>query len=838
METLVAEVRRVVVRAGPHVRVAAVTLALLVLSALLLPRVWDNGPASMQLRLPWWLLAGLFVVFHLNVLSVERGREAQTLSLTEIPMLLGLFFADVRSLLLASLVSGVVGFGLVRRQAPERLLFNLALLAANVCVASAVFTALHSGPVTETATAWLGSYTALFASGLLDVVAVLGVLAAVAGRLDGRELLRELAREAAPSAMATSLGLVLVYALTLSAAAALPLAALLVIVLLNQRAHGTLRQRHLSLERLYRFSQVVSRADEGEAVVRTVLGQAEEMLSADSAALTLQSVTGTGAVRYVLTADDRLERSELADLGLPSWLLDRLAAEPHPVLLRARHADPPVQAVLQSLGCSEALVAPLRSEAGVIGTLIVTDRVGHVRGFDASDLPMFETVANHASVALHRGRLTDQLRHEALHDSLTGLPNRILLHRDITTAVERVQRGELTGCAVGVMDLDGFKEINDALGHQRGDELLQQVATRLAQACPGACCARLGGDEFAFLLTGPAAEDGALSYTRALLRGLEQPIDLHGVRVEVRASLGLAHAPEHAQDAASLLKRAELAMYDAKSSGAGVRTFESRLDAPGPDRLELVAELRQALSQGELDVHVQPKADLATGRVVGVEALVRWQHHRLGFVPPDHFVPVAERSGLIRPLTLLVLDRSLQACASWRRSGHDIGVAVNLSVRSLAAPELVGDVATALERHGLPPQCLTLEITEGTVMTDPARAMELLHTLQGMGVRLSVDDFGTGYSSLSYLKRLPVHEVKIDRSFVTHMVSDVDDATIVRSIIDLARNLGLDVVAEGVEDEPSWQQLVQLGCTYAQGYHLGRPMPVAQFLPWLVARPP
>jgi diguanylate cyclase (GGDEF)-like protein len=838
MEALVPELRQRVARAGPHVRVAAITLALLVLIAVLLPRVWEHGPAATHLRLPWWLLAGLFVVFHLNVLYVERGRQAQTFSLTEIPMLLGLFFADFRSLLLANLVSGVVAFGLVRRQAPERLLFNLTLNAANAFVASAVFNALHSGPVTETATAWLGSYTALFASGLLDVVAVLGVLAAVAGRLNGRELLRELAGEAAPSVLATSLALVVVYALTLSAAAALPLAALLVVVLLNQRAHGTLRQRHLSLERLYRFSQVVSRADEGDTVVRSVLGQAKEMLSADSAALTVQAVTGTRAVGSVLTADDRLERIELADLGLPPWLLDRLVAEPHPVLLRERDAQPPEQAVLRSLGCSEALVASLRSEAGVIGTLIVTDRVGHVRGFDASDLPMFETVANHASVALHRGRLTDQLRHEALHDSLTGLPNRILLHRSITTAVERVQRGDLTGCAVGVMDLDGFKEINDALGHQRGDELLQQVAARLADASQGVCCARLGGDEFAFLLSGPAAGVEALSFTRTLLRRLEQPIDLHGVRVEVRASLGLAYAPEHAQDAASLLKRAELAMYAAKSSGTGVRTFESRLDTLGPARLELVADLRQALSQGELDVHVQPKADLATGRIVGVEALVRWQHPALGFVPPDQFVPVAERSGLIRPLTLLVLDRSLEACASWRRGGHEIGVAVNLSARSLAAPELVDDVVTALGRHDLPPQCLTLEITEGTVMTDPARAMELLQTLRAMGVRLSVDDFGTGYSSLSYLKRLPVHEVKIDRSFVTHMVSDLDDATIVRSIIDLARNLGLDVVAEGVEDEPSWQQLVQLGCTYAQGYHLARPMPVAHFLAWLNGRSP
>ncbi|MEX2291841.1 MAG: GGDEF domain-containing protein [Mycobacteriales bacterium] len=812
--------------------------ALLLLSAVLLPTVWAGESASTALQLPWWLLAMLFAVFHLNVLYVERGREAQTLSLTEIPMLLGLFFADARSLLLANLLSGIVAFGLVRRQTPARLLFNLALLVADVCVAWTVFTALHTGAVTVTATAWLGSYSALFAAGLLDVVAVAGVMAAVEGRLDRRELLRDLAKETVPSAMATTVALVAVYALTLSVAAALPLAGLLVIVLLNQRAHGRLRQRHLSLERLYRFSQVVSRAGEGDEVVPSILAQAKQMLRADSAALTLLAAPPAGgAARAVLTAGDRLERSALVDLELPDWLLDRLVTEPHPVALHARNTELRVQDFLRSHGCTEALVAPLRSEEGFIGILLVADRIGHVRGFDDSDVPLLETIANHAGVALHSSRLTDQLRHEALHDALTGLPNRILLHRDLTRAVEQIRRGELTGCAVGMMDLDGFREINDALGHQRGDELLQEVAARLTRALGGVCCARLGGDEFAFLLTAPTALVEAPSLARHLLEVLEQPIDLHGLRVEVRASLGLAYAPEHAQDAVSLLKRAELAMYDAKSSGSGIRTFESRLDTLSPTRLGLVAELRQALSQGELHLHVQPKSSLATGRVVGVEALVRWQHPTLGNVPPDQFVPVAERSGFIRPLTLLVLEQSLQACASWRRAGQDVGVAVNLSARSLTDPALVRDVAEALERHDLPARLLTLEITEGSVMTDPARAMELLRTLRSMGVRLSVDDFGTGYASLSYLKRLPVHEVKIDRSFVTHMVTDPDDATIVRSIIDLARNLGLDVVAEGVEDEAAWQQLARLGCTYAQGYHLGRPMPVAQFLPWLT-RPP
>ncbi len=282
-----------------------------------------------------------------------------------------------------------------------------------------------------------------------------------------------------------------------------------------------------------------------------------------------------------------------------------------------------------------------------------------------------------------------------------------------------------------------------------------------------------------------------------------------------------------------LLKRADLAMYAAKGSSAGVRLYEPEMDISSPQRLALVGELRQAIELEQLEVHVQPKARLATGEVTSVEALVRWRHPVHGLVPPDEFVPVAERTGLIGPLTHLVLKTSLQACAQWRAAGRQVGVAVNLSARSLTDLDLVDDVASLLRRYAVPPELLTLEITESSVMTDPARTMGLLLRLHDMGVRLSVDDFGTGYSSLSYLKRLPVDEVKIDKSFVTHMVTDADDLTIVRSIIDLAGNLALEVVAEGVEDGPAWDRLRELGCAYAQGWHLGRPMPVADLLGWL-----
>jgi diguanylate cyclase (GGDEF)-like protein len=468
---------------------------------------------------------------------------------------------------------------------------------------------------------------------------------------------------------------------------------------------------------------------------------------------------------------------------------------------------------------------------------VVADRLGDVRSFDASDLLLLETVANHAGVALQNGQLVDKLRHEALHDALTGLPNRLHLQRRLTAALDEVQDGGGIGAAVMILDLDSFKEVNETLGHQQGDLLLTEVGSRLSSTVGAAgTVARLGGDEFAVLLTGSVDEERAVQVGRRLLRSLEQPILLDGLEVEVGGSLGIALAPAHASDTAALLKRADMAMYDAKTTARRLRVFEPELDTDNPRRLTLVSELRAALQHGDLVVHVQPQTRLASGEVAGVEALARWQHPTLGNVSPDEFIPVAERSGLIGPLTTRVLDATLAGWAQWRAAGHDLSVAVNLSARSLHDPDLVEEVARLLQRHGVPASRLTLEVTESAVMADPARAVALLHRLRDLGVRLSVDDFGTGYSSLSYLKRLPVHEVKIDRSFVTSLGDDAEDLPIVRAIVDLGRHMGLEVVAEGVEDAPTMELLDSIGCDLGQGWHLGRPMPLDGLLPWLTGR--
>jgi diguanylate cyclase (GGDEF)-like protein len=393
--------------------------------------------------------------------------------------------------------------------------------------------------------------------------------------------------------------------------------------------------------------------------------------------------------------------------------------------------------------------------------------------------------------------------------------------------------------AVMLMDLDGFKDVNDTLGHQTGDSLLQQIALALHKAVGmRGLVSRLGGDEFAIVIPGADDRSEVAAIAREILLAAERPVSIDGLALEVRASLGVALAPDHGTDAAGLLRQADVAMYQAKQSRSGVEVYDANEDHYTTRRLILVTELSRALQTSSVELHYQPKADLDTGRVVGAEALLRWTHPLYGVIPPDEFIPVAEQSGLIRPLTHWVLQTALDQVSSWRAQGLDLTIAVNLSARSVVDTELVVDVSDLITQAGIPPAALTLELTESALPPDRARSETVLTGLAALGVRLAIDDFGTGYSSLSRLKRLQVHEVKIDKSFVVQMVANDDDDAIVRSTIDLARNLGLTVVAEGVEDEATWRRLHQLGCDAAQGYYLSAPLSATDFQAWLEHRQP
>jgi diguanylate cyclase (GGDEF)-like protein/PAS domain S-box-containing protein len=432
-----------------------------------------------------------------------------------------------------------------------------------------------------------------------------------------------------------------------------------------------------------------------------------------------------------------------------------------------------------------------------------------------------------------RTELQRALTHQAFADQLTGLPNRALL-RDRTEQALRLagRHGQLVGLLL--LDLNRFKEVNDTLGHHAGDALLQQVATRLGVALRDAdTVARLGGDEFAVLLPQVASIEDARAVAEKLCATIEQPFTIDELCLDVDASIGVALYPEHATSQEELLRRADVAMYAAKGGRLGYVVYEPHLDEHNPRRLRLLGQLRRAIAGRELVVFYQPKADARSGRAIGLEALVRWEHPEYGVLGPDEFIPLAETTGLIRELTSYVLQTALADCRTWLEGGYDLTVAVNVSARCLLDLTLPTEIAELLVAFRIEPQRLVLEITESTLMTDPARALEILNRLHALGIRLSIDDFGTGYSSMAYLKNLPVQELKVDRSFVAQMRDKHNVHVIVRSTVDLGHNLGLTVVAEGVEDEQTWRELETLGCDTIQGYYLGRPMAASQLTAWL-----
>jgi len=437
-----------------------------------------------------------------------------------------------------------------------------------------------------------------------------------------------------------------------------------------------------------------------------------------------------------------------------------------------------------------------------------------------------------------RTNLERALTEQAFSDQLTGLPNRTLLH-DRTEQVLRAAARHGGSAGLLLLDLDRFKEVNDTLGHHHGDILLQQVAARLTGVLRGSdTVARLGGDEFAVLLPHIHSVADATATAEKITAALDAPFTLEGLSLEVDASVGVAVYPDHADDPAQLLQRADVAMYAAKSGHLGHVVYDFGLDRHNPQRLGLVGQLRRAIANHELVVLYQPKADARSGAVLGAEALVRWQHPEHGLLGPNEFIPLAETTGVIRPLTSYVLTTALRDCRAWREAGHDISVAVNVSARCLLDLELPREIQRLTTELDVPTDRLVVEITESVIMSDPNRALEVLNRLHALGVRLSIDDFGTGYSSLAYLKSLPVQELKVDRSFVTHMRERHSELAIVRSTVDLGHNLGMHVVAEGVEDAATWQELNALGCDEIQGYFLGKPMPATTVVDWLSERRP
>jgi diguanylate cyclase (GGDEF)-like protein len=429
-------------------------------------------------------------------------------------------------------------------------------------------------------------------------------------------------------------------------------------------------------------------------------------------------------------------------------------------------------------------------------------------------------------------RRADENRRLAMFDHLTGLPNRLLFFDRVSQTIAASAR-EGTGVGVLLLDLHHFKDVNDTLGHERGDELLRQVGPRLQGVLRASdTVARLGGDEFGIALAGLRTPSEAEDVAQKLTDALDASFVLDGIDIALGGSIGIASYPDHGDQPDQLLRRAEVAMYVAKAARAPFESYAPAQDTYSTDRLALVADLRRAIDEGMLTVAYQPMIDLSRSEIVGVEALLRWTHATQGAIGPDVFIPLAEHSGLIGRITTYVLEAAARQAHEWHQAGLDLTVSVNLSVRDLQRPGLAATVANTLRSHDLPPDRLRLEITEGSVMDQPDRAMATLQELAAVGVGLSVDDFGTGYSSLAYLQRLPVNELKIDRSFVLGLSASSSDGEIVRSTVGLGHNLGLSIVAEGVEDESSLTFLREVGCDIAQGFFIAKPMPADSIADW------
>ncbi len=433
-------------------------------------------------------------------------------------------------------------------------------------------------------------------------------------------------------------------------------------------------------------------------------------------------------------------------------------------------------------------------------------------------------------------RQTAALQHQALHDALTELPNRTLLSDRMRQSILLAQR-EHHELALLVMDLDRFKDINDTLGHRYGDQVLQQVSERMRHALRESdTIARLGGDEFAILLPNTCLSQ-ASAIADKLVRTTEEPIVIGEQMLHVGGSIGITLYPQHGEDEVTLLQRADVAMYVAKREHRGAAVYDPSSDQHSLRNLALLGELRGAIERDQLLLHFQPKIDLRSGKIYGVESLVRWQHPEHGLMYPDEFVPLAEQTGLIAPLSLWALRSALYTCSQYRSDDMDLDVAVNLSVRNLQDPRFPNKVARLIDENCGDASRLRLEITETAIMADPARALDVLNRLSVMGVKLSIDDFGTGYSSLAHLKQMPVDELKVDKQFVMGMLEDENDAVIVRSVIDLAHNIGIKVVAEGVENQQLYERLKEMGCDAVQGYYMCRPVAVEDLMEWIRCSP-
>ena len=813
----------------PEPRIWAFTTALaLTLLLGLLPLRHDH--ALVAVNLPAWWFFALFVIAIAAPLHFVFRRQPWSVHLEAVPLVLGLFFLRPTTLLACVALAMAFAHGVVRRQPIIRLAFNITSAALATLGAIAVFRALAPAASGVHVAAWPAAFAAVAVNEVLSFLLVLAVVAINERSWSWRQNLPGVAFASGVGEVNTFLALSTAAALKYDGATAWAITVFVVLSVTAVRTYHRLADRHAALDKLYAVARELGPIAAEPADMAPALIQLRRIIRAETLELAMVS-DDPGFVTVISVLDDADgERFDIAERELDEPTRDLLTSATAMRREAIRRLNPLAQR--RARRSDDRMAVPVLGNERAIAVLSAHHRVGSVGAFDQADFRLLEAAAEQLAAALEKGRLVESLRRAATRDSLTSLANLDSLRSFLATMLDGSAGGVLL-----LLDIDRFHEINDTLGHDAGDAILVEVSRRLESApTQGALAARVGGDQFALAIPGQAGGEVARLAALAVKSRVDGPIRFDAVSADLRITIGMARAPEHGSDAATLLRRAEMAMSAAKGTSSGIGEWEPSYERDGSRRLQLLAGLRQALATNELWVEFQPKILLATGEAAGFEALARWRHPELGLVSPAEFVPLAEASGLISALTSTVLRHSLDACRRWHDMGRPLGVAVNISARSLDDPVLVGQVAAMLTASGVEPRWLTLEITESSVMENAARSIDVLLQLRSLGVRLSIDDFGTGYSSLHQLRGLPVHEVKIDKAFVDEVDGAGADRAVVRAVVELAESLGLTTVAEGVEHAAQAYALDALGVAQGQGYFYGRPMPEPVATEWLLPR--
>jgi diguanylate cyclase (GGDEF)-like protein len=818
-------------------RVHLLTIVLVATAIILLVKVvapLHGIPAPRQV--PWWVLIPLFSAAEVFVVHIQFRRDAQSFSLSELPLVVGFFFAPPLIVLLSMVAGTAFALLIHRRQSPLKLAFNLANFTVANSVVAVLFMHLVDHHDALSAISFLGVMVAVLTGGVVQSFVILTAISLSEGRIDRVGIATTFGFTQAATVINTCLALIGVRIVWQNPSELWLLAVPTVGVFIAYRFYVAEREKRDQVDFLYQSSKQLQRTEAVDDAVAQLLTKSCEVFRAERAEITFLPTRERDAV--VRTAVDTERTTQfmtpvtLDDAELQ--FMSRLLLDSPLLLSTHGKTDGDPSGFLEHRGLRDAMAVVLRGENNMVGTMLIANRLGEVTGFDDEDLRLLEMLANQTGVILERGRLQhslsqltvlqEQLRHEASHDPLTGMANRLLFGSRVEQAL--AQSGQHVG--VLFIDIDDFKTVNDSLGHAAGDELLRAIADRIGQCLrPGDVAARLGGDEFSVLLVGIDEPATAVRIAERVIEALREPFIVAAEEVLTHASIGIATAIDTVCDGQELLQNADLALYTAKSSGKSRwELFEPAMYAAVQHRHRLKADLYHAVEQVEFELLYQPIVRVSTCEIVAAEALLRWRHPTRGTVLPDDFISLVEETGLITQLGAWVMRTACEEARDWPAvDGADpVAVSVNVAVRQLREPDFVDSVREVLRDTGLDARRLIVEVTEADIVYDTEPIIGCLNELRTLGVRIALDDFGTGHSSLSRLRDFPVDVLKIDRSFTSSLCGPTTSIGFAHSVFNFGVGLGLSVIAEGVETEECLRELQELGCELAQGYLFGQPL--------------